>query len=189
MTDSHKVTIWDGLTLGLWSLFFIVGLAPELFFHGFRIVARVTTHHAFVNSSAVITVGFSAYIAFFVSRQCRRAGLNDGDAHGKALQVGILAMIAFLELPSQSAVFGTQTLLLLMLQSFHMSDPYLRNVILLVGCCKLISWFYLYSLMLRFHLMGRRHVFSRMPTFFLSHHHTDTSKRNDHSDTHPPNAH
>ncbi len=168
MTDSHTVTIWDGLTLGLWSLFFLIGLAPEVMFHGFRMVSGVTTQGAFVNSSAAITVGFSIYLAFFVSRQCRVAGLSDADAQGKAIQVGILGMLAFLELPSRSLVFGTQTIVVLMVQATEMNDVYLRNVIWVVGCSKIIAWLYLYSLVFRFHLMGRRHVFSRMPTFFAA---------------------
>lgn len=185
MTESHNVTIWDGLTLGLWALFFLIGLVPEWVFHGFRALSGVTTHHAFVNSSSVITIGFAAYLAFFVSRQCRSAGLSDNDAHGKAIQVGILAMLAFLELPSRSSVFETQTLLLLMLEASQMGDAYLRNVIWLVGSFKITAWLYLFSLMLRFHLMGRRHVFSRMPTFFSTGHHETRIKRNNSSDTPP----
>ena len=188
MTDSHNVTIWDGLTLGLWSFFFIIGLAPEWFFHGFRTLSGVTAQHAVINSSGLITVGFSAYFAFFVARQCRQGGLSDSDAQGKAIHVGIIAMIAFLELPSRSAIFGTQTLVYLMVQSSQIDDAYLRNVLLLVGSLKLVAWLYLFSLIIRFHLMGRRHTFSRMPSFFGTHHTTPSNKRKISSNTPPPGS-
>ena len=172
MTDSHNVTIWDSLSLVLWSLFFLAGLVPEVVYHSLRNLAGVTTQHAFINSSAIISIGLATYLAFFVSRQCRKSRLSDHESQGKAIWIAIIALLAFLELPSRSAIFGTQTLLLLMFQSSYMDDPYLRKVIWLVGCCKLTAWCYLYSLLLRFHLLGRRHIFSRMFSPFSAPHHT-----------------
>lgn len=176
MSDSHNVTIWDGFTMSLWTFFFFAGLAPEFAFHWFRALSGVTTQHAFVNSSAVITIALAIYLAFFVARQCKVAGLHDADAQGKALQVGILALLAFLELPSRGSTFGTQTLLGLMFQSSYMEDPDLRKIVWIVGCCKLSAWAYLYSLMIRFHLLGRRQVFSRIPTFFVRHQHVSSGR-------------
>ncbi len=168
--------------MSLWTFFFFAGLAPEIAFHWFRELSGVTTQHAFVNSSAVISIGLAAYLAFFVSRQCRMAGLNDADAQAKALQVVILALLAFLELPSRGTTFSTQTLLGLMFQSSYIEDPDLRIVIWAVGCCKLTAWAYLYSLILRFHLLGRRQVFSRIPSFFMRHQSSSSSRNSSNTD-------
>jgi len=170
MTTTRDVTIWDLMSMVLWSALFAVGLVPELAFHGLRGLAHVSSRFAMVNSSAMITFGLSAYLMFFVARQCVLTRMSRGEAHGKAIHVGLLSILAFLEIPSQSPVFGIQTLLGLMLQSELQVEFSLKVMLWSIGCTKLAAWLYLYSLMIRFHIFGNREAFSRMPTFFVQIH-------------------
>ncbi|MFP6598430.1 MAG: hypothetical protein VCC01_13305 [Candidatus Hydrogenedentota bacterium] len=188
MTTSRNVTIWDLLTMSLWSAFFAVGLVPEYVFHGLRALAHVSSYAAFVNSSAIITFALSAYVAFFVARQCRANGMRSADIQAKAIHVALLSILAFLEIPGRSPIFGTQTLLGLMLQSSLQVDQTLKVILWTVGCTKLAAWLYLYTLMLRFHVFGVRDVFTRMPTFFLRLPHEPQARRENPKDskTSPP---
>lgn len=183
MTTKPNVTIWDLLTMGLWSALFAVGLVPELAFHGLRALAKVSSYAAFVNSSAIITFALSAYVAFFVARQCRACGLTSGDVQAKAIHAALLSILAFIEIPGRSPVFGTQTLLGLMLQSSLQVDQNLKVMLWVVGCTKLAAWLYLYTLMLRFHVVGIRDVFTRMPTFFLHVHKEPEAKQENPEDS------
>lgn len=154
--------------MGLWSIFFAVGLVPEFAYHASRALAGVSTGTALVNSSAVITLGFSVYIALFVQRQCRLTGMDYANAQGSAIQAALWGMIAFLEIPTQSAIFGTQTLLGIMWNSSVLPTTELKVIIWAVGGCKLLAWGYLYSLMLQFHILGHRDAFNGMRMFLLS---------------------
>jgi hypothetical protein len=167
MTTSRNVTLWDMLTMALWSTLFAIGLVPEYVFHGLRALAKVSSYAAYVNSSAIITFTIATYVAFFVARQCRANGMTPGDIQAKAIHAALLSVLAFLEIPGRSPIFGTQTLLGLMLKSSLQVDQTLKVVLWIVGCTKLAAWLYLYTLMLRFHILGVRDVFTRMPTFFL----------------------
>lgn len=176
MTASRNVTIWDMMTMTLWSTLFAVGLVPELVFHGMRALAGVSSYSAFINSSAIITFALTAYFAFFVARQCRANGLSSGIIQAKSVHVALLSMLAFMEIPGQSPVFGTQTLLGLMLMSSLQVDQTLKVMLWVVGCTKLAAWLYLYTLMLRFHVLGNREVFARMHTFFMYIPHDDIAE-------------
>ncbi len=172
---------WDLLTLAFWFVFFLIGLAPELFFSAFREAGGVSPYSALVNSSAIITVGFSIYIALFTYRRCRSAGLTAYLSQGKALEVALLSLVAFLELPAlRASVEGRRTLLALVLDLGTVEDRYLQGVILFVTASKLLAWIYLFSLVLRYHAFGNRTVFTQVPSMFPSMH------RAEHRD--PPNA-
>lgn len=162
MSEPGENTIWDYWTMCLWSAVFAMGLVPEYAFHGIRMMGGVATRDALVNSSAVLTLGLAAYLAFFASRQCKAAGMDSADANGRGVQVALWAMIAFLEIPTQSSVFGTQTLLGIMFRSAELPTAELRTVIWVVGVCKLLAWGYLYSLLVQFHVFGHREVFNGM---------------------------
>lgn len=167
MTDPSP-NRWDTLSLMLWSLFFACGLAPEPVFYALRDAASVASYRAIVNSSLVITVSLSAYLALFVLRRCRESGMSALEAQGKALQAGVLGLLAFLEFPARGASFEVQTILGLLIRIRELHDTYLQGVILLVGLGKLTAWSYLYSLVLRFHGRAKRNVFANSPTLFPS---------------------
>ena len=163
--------IWDLFTLGAWFVFFSIGLAPELAFYGIRAAAQVRTSTALVNSSAVITLGFAAYVALFAFRRCRDTGLTRYLAQGKALEVGLIALVAFLELPARGSIFQSRTLVMVLLSLNEIPDRYLQAVVLFVGASKLLAWSYLFSLMIRYHAFGNRRVFAEVPSLFPSMHH------------------
>ncbi|MFP6581704.1 MAG: hypothetical protein VCD00_04035 [Candidatus Hydrogenedentota bacterium] len=160
MTDSRTVTAWDLLTMVLWSALFGVGLVPELAFHTIRGFAGVSSSGSLVNSSSTITLGFAIYVSLFVLRQCKAAGLEQINAQGRAVQAALWSLIAFLEIPTRSPIFGTQTLLGILWESPSLPSLELKAVIWAVGFCKLIAWSYLYSLMFRFHVLGNRDAFN-----------------------------
>jgi hypothetical protein len=161
--------VWDLLTLAFWFAFFAIGLAPELFFAAIRNAAGVAPYTALVNSSAVITVGFSVYLALFAYRRCRAAALTPYLAQGKALEVALVALVAFLELPAMSATLQTRrTLLALLLDLNALHDGYLQSVIIFVSASKLLAWAYLFSLVVRYHAFGNRAVFTLVPSMFPS---------------------
>lgn len=168
MGDERR-DFWDLLTLAFWFVFFAVGLVPELFFSAVRDAARVAPYTALVNSSAVITVGFSVYLALFAYRRCRASGLSPYLAQGKALEVALVALVAFLELPTVNATIqARRTLLALLLDLASLRDVYLQAVILFVSASKLFAWAYLFSLVIRFHAFGNRDVFTQVPSIFPS---------------------
>jgi hypothetical protein len=148
-----------------------------------RIVARVPAHNAFVNSSAVITVALALYFAYFVRRCCLNAGLTATESQGRATQVGLIALVAFIEIPQSGLYSDGRTLLYLVIRSQDIADTYLKSVVLAAGASKLIAWWYLYSLVLRYHAFGARDVFVRMATVFPSARSAERPKR-----TPPPPA-
>ncbi len=164
--ESRTRDAWDMFSLALWSIFFAIGLVPELAFHVLRDISQVVTQVALVNTSAVITVTFTLYLGFFAWRKCREAGLNQPESQVRALQVGLLALIAFLELPAKGSSFEAHTLLEILANVNEIPDQYLKMVVLFVGICKLGAWWYLFQVILRFHAFGNYKVFTSMPTLF-----------------------
>lgn len=165
---SNRRNPWDFLTAGLWTLFFAAGLVPEPVFQIFRALSLVPAHRAFVNSSAVITVGFALYFAYFVRNKCREGGLTAVESQGHAIEVALLALIAFLEIPGRGDSFDSRTFMVFLVNFREIPDPSVRNVVLLVGAFKLSAWWYLFSLVLRYHLLGNRLVFAHMFPFIPS---------------------
>lgn len=171
MSDNRR-DAWDLFTLGLWFPFFLVGLVPELAFYLIREWGAVPPYTALVNSSAVITLSFAAYVAFFALRRCRDAGLSRPMAQGKALEIGLLALVAFLEIPTKGMAFQARTLIGVLLDIQQLPDRYLQLVVFLVGTTKLVAWAYLFSLVIRYHAFGNRRVFAQIPSMFPSMHAT-----------------
>lgn len=166
--NEERGNFWDLATLMLWAVFFAVGLVPELVYYILRDAGNVIIRTAFVNTSAVITVSFTAYLAIFVFRQCRASGLSDTDSRGRALQVTILGIAAFLEIPAKGATFDVRTLLEIMVHFRELPDPMLRVTIVTIGASKIISWCYLFSLVLRYHAFANRDVFAKLSPLFAS---------------------
>lgn len=167
MPDNHR-DVWDFLTLSLWSIFFAIGFVPELAFYVIREAAAVTTFTALVNSSAVLTISLTAYLGLFSYRKCLQSGLSETMAQGKAMEVSVLALVAFLEIPAKGTIFEMRTLLGVVLEFRELPGLYLQSVVLFVGVSKLVAWLYLYSLVLRYHASGNRDVFARIPSLFPS---------------------
>lgn len=166
--ENERRNSWDLLALAIWTLFFAIGLVPELVFQTLREVAGVVTRTAFVNTSAVITVSFTAYIALFTARRCTDAGMSERDARDRALQVAILGIAAFLEIPARAAGMESRSLLEIMVSYRELSDAYLQTIILVIGASKIVSWCYLFSLVLRYHAFSNRNVFTSIPPLFPS---------------------
>ena len=104
--NHERRNVWDIWILGLWSCFFAVGFVPELAFYAFRELAAVPSYVALVNSSAVITIALTAYPAFFSNRRRRDSGLSQVASHGKALQLAVFGLIAFLEIPGKGSAYA-----------------------------------------------------------------------------------
>ncbi len=170
-----RVSRWDLLTLGLWSIFFLVGLVPDLAYYLLREWAFVSPRTAVVNTPAIVTFTFSAYFAFFVLRRCRESGLTEVGAQGRAIQAGLLGIVAFLYLPSTGGASATgsapheaRTILELLVNYRDISVPLLKWYVLFIGWSKLLAWWYLFTLIVRYHVFGNRAVFAAMPSFFYS---------------------
>lgn len=165
---------WDLFSLCLWGLFFVCGLMPEPVFYLLRDLAAVTTPSALVNSSLAITVSFAAYFAFFVMKRCREAGASVGESQARALQAFVLCLVAFLEFPPRGSSFEVHTLLQLLLTVQELPSPSLQAVVLLVSGCKLLTWLYLLSLVVRYHAYGNRAVFAKSAILLPSARHKGT---------------
>lgn len=152
---------WDLFSLCLWSVFFVCGLMPEPAFYFLRDLAGVTAPRALVNNSLAITVSFAAYYAFFAMQRCRDAGTTVGESQARGLQAFVLCLVAFLEFPPRGSSSEVHTLLQLLLTLPELPTASLQAVVLLVSGCKLLTWFYLMSLVLRYHAYGNRAVFAR----------------------------
>lgn len=174
-TGTQRVGRWDFLTLGLWSVLFVAGLVPDLAFYALREWAFVSPRTAVVNTPAVLTLAFSAYFAFFVLRRCRESGLTEVEAQGRAIQAGLLGIIAFLYLPSSGGAsaggpspYEARTVLELLINFQQINNGLLKGIVLFIGWSKLLTWWYLLSLVVRYHAFGNRAVFAAMPSFFYS---------------------
>lgn len=158
---------WDIVSLLIWGMFFMCGLAPDIAYHGLRSLANVAPHSAMINSSLAITIALAGYIAIFALRRCREAGASEDQARRKAVVAGLMGLSAFLELPGSGiSPFEPRTLIEVWVHFRSISDLYLRNVIVAVGAGKLFCWWYLFGMMLRYHLFGNRRVFLLLPALF-----------------------
>ena len=166
----EKPTIWDTFTLGLWALFFAMGLVPELAFHLLRAAAGVSYFTAIVNSSVFITLVLTSYMTLFVYRRCRDADIHPFAASGKTVQAAIFALVAFMDLPSRRATFETHTLLEILFELDQLPDLYVKSVVVLVAVTKIAAWCYLFSLVFRYHAFGNRDVFTSIPSLIPSAH-------------------
>lgn len=164
----ESTSSWDYLALLLWAVFFAGGLVPEMIFVVARDAANVSARSALVNSSSVITLAFSVYIAMFAFRRCRELGLDLGEAYGRSAQIALMGLAAFLEIPGRGSSLETHTLLHIVIRFQDIPDQSLRNMVLFIGVFKLAAWWYLFSLILRYHAFGMRDVFGRMPAFLPS---------------------
>lgn len=153
---------WSLPTAFLWVIFFFAGLDPERVFYVLRDVGRVDVLHAMVNSSHFITVVFAAYLGVYAYQRCLEYGLSKIDAKARALQFGLLGLVAFLSFS--------------LFQLVHLSDipvPNLRVLVVVVAFAKVSAWFYLLIIVLRYSVLGQTAVFANMISLFPSTHGQD----------------
>ena len=146
---------WRWPALGLWVVFFGVGLVPERIFYALRDLAEISTYDAALNSYQLITLGLTIYLAFFCYQRCRNAGLEGTIAQAKAIQIGALALLAFLDVPFA--------------QLAETRSPYYK-FLLGIASAKLAVWLYLLSITVRYYFWGGDKVFARMITLIPSAH-------------------
>ena len=150
---------WRWPTAALWLLFFVAGLFPERLFEELRHIGAVTTQDAYINSHNMITLGLVGFFMHFVYQRAREAGLDRHVARGKAVQVGILALVAFIPLRLDQAVR-------------YMDIPVarLRHLVAIVAFGKIACWGYLFALLIRYYFCSGDRVFRQMPSLFPSAH-------------------
>ncbi len=150
---------WRWPTFALWMLFFLAGLFPEWVFRELRQAGAVTTQDAYINSHHMITLGLTGYLIYFLYQRGREAGLDTISARGKALQAGIVALVAFLPIQLEQAG-----------QFRNIPVAHLRHLILFVAVTKVACWGYLLALLLRYYFRSGDRVFLEMPLLFPSAH-------------------
>jgi hypothetical protein len=132
--------LWRFANILVWFVLFVMGLQPEHTFFLLRQASHVVTQSAFINSYYVITYAFTGYLVWFTWRVCRAAGLSSDTAQGKAIQVGLLALLAFLPMRLEQAIYYHQ-----------IAVPLDRWLNVTAGIGKCLAWLYLFSLILRYY--------------------------------------
>jgi hypothetical protein len=155
--NKHSPSIWDGLSAFMWTLVFIAGLLPEIFFLVLRNLGHVTIHQAFINTPWFITFTCAGFLGWFTYQRSHECDDREDVAFGKAVQVSVLALAAFLPLQvEQIPAF------------LHITIPHYRNLIMTVILIKMASWIYLVQLIMRYHLFSGLAVFKNMSLIFPS---------------------
>lgn len=155
------------LTLVLWTAFFLIGLFPDLFFQSICLLSFgwIPSRTVFPYSDFGVTVALSLYFGVFVFHQARAAGRAAGDASTRGVYGWALALVAFLG--------GVQFLV-----AMPPGMPRLYRAAVYVGMsAKLLAWVYLYTLVLRYYLLGQRGVFGSFLPLFLA----DESREPEHA--------
>jgi hypothetical protein len=148
---------WRWLLLPLWVLFFGAGLFPEWIFYALRGLSGVSERHAMINNYHLLSFSLTAYLVAFTLQRCRDAGLDDMEARGKALQVGVFALIAFLPVRLDQWT-----------EYFHIGNPQLRRLVFSAIAVKSVMWLYLFFVVLRYYLVSGTRVFIDMPALLPS---------------------
>lgn len=147
---------WRWPALLLWLLFFTFGLWPALTFSLLRTAGYVFSQNAIINSYNFITWSLTGFVGYFVYQRCLEARLPSIEALGKSIQLGVLAFIAFIDLPIE-----------------HIPDIRFagdRALVLGTVALKILVWLYLYSLIARYHwTRNPRKIAGALPYFALSH--------------------
>lgn len=148
---------WRFPVFGLWLLILMIGLIPEPVYYLMRFAGGVVSQRALVNSPYMITIALAVWVMLFVFYACVRCGLSPLQAQDRALQLAVLALVAFLpvDLPT--------------LLTAH-SNPLMRArfAIYLAGLTKLLAWWFLLNLIVRYYLLQMEDVFARIPSLFPS---------------------
>ncbi len=156
--SKSSFSIWTLPTLALWLVFFLVGLLPESAYWAARLAGGVVTQNAIINSPSLVTLFLALYLAFFAHRRSLDAGVTPENAMARAIQVGILALIAFLPYPFHLLLApGSLSLLGTTLQ--HLDE---LAAVFGLPVAKLLAWLYLLITVVRSQLPGGDAVFAGM---------------------------
>jgi hypothetical protein len=151
---------WVWATLALWFVLFGVGLVPEPTFLFLRDVGSVVAQSALTNSPWLITIAFAGYLAVCAYQSCCLDGsLSSNEAQARGVEVGVIALVAFLPFPLE-----------LLVTVGEISGAELRAVVYLVGGAKFGAWVYLLVQVIRCYAFANLAVFSRVPSMFPSSH-------------------
>jgi len=135
---------WRWPSLLLWTLFFLLGFWPEFSFYALRTAGYVFSQNAIINSYHFITWCLTGYVMHFAYHRSLEAGLPPLEALGKSIQLGVLAFVAFIDMPFQ--------------QIGEIRNAVDRALVLGMAFIKFASWIYLYSLFARYHWHRRPEI-------------------------------
>ena len=147
---------WRAPALLLWLVLLLAGLAPEVVFFLLREAGAVVTQRALVNSPHWITVAFSAYAGFFCLGRCIEAGVPVSRAQDKALQLGVVSLVAFLPFDFRQVLAAYVSPLV----------PGLLVYPVVLG--KVLAWLYLVVLVFSYYGLGNDRAFANVPSLFPS---------------------
>lgn len=159
MTEEKKESlVWGIAALLLWLVFFGVGLFPDFTFEYLRAEGNVVTQNAMTNSVHLLYVMQVVYFFFFLVRAARGAGLESPVSQVLAVQLALVAMLAFIPGARVEDIPA------------YMRVPHQFSRWLLLGVCslKLAGWLYLLSLVFRYYILSGGEVFRQMVPVFLS---------------------
>lgn len=128
---------WRWPVIFLWCLFFLLGLRPEYTYAGLRSAGYVFSQNAVINSYHFITWCLTGYVIHFVYRRSVEGGLPPLEAVGKAIQLGVVAFVAFIDMPLE--------------QIPDMRNATDRAIVSGMVLVKLGAWLYMLLLMARYH--------------------------------------
>lgn len=161
MSESHRRRdSWAIPNLALWAVFFVIGLEPERVFLVLRLAAGVVIQDAWANSPVPITLALPGYLAFFAYQRCIEAGVSPRGARARAAQVAVLGLAAFFWVSPLQMVGWL----------YEIPVRSLRLLVYPVLAAKVLTWLYLYSMILRHVGLGNHQAFARMPVLFPSVH-------------------
>ena len=149
--------VWGVFVLLLWLGFFTLGLFPDFFYEFLRHEANVVTSRAMVNSVFLLYSALIVYLFGFLYRASRDAGLSSVMSQVLAVQLSMVALLAFLPVRLEFIP-----------DYLRAPDATWRRLILTVCAFKVASWIYLVTLLFRYYLFSGAEVFRQMAPVFPS---------------------
>jgi len=156
--DSSDVPLyWRIPAVLAWSYFFMLGLFPIWTFQSLRSWGGVLTQDAIINSPHFITLAWALFLGYFAYSRCIEAGIEPDLARGKATQLAVLALPAFMCGPLEDVVLYRIGYV-----------EYFSYLTVSVASFKMLLWCYLFFKILRYYLGPGHIVFTKVPSLFPS---------------------
>lgn len=140
------------LNILLWYIFFALGASPEDTFNFLRVISGVTVWKAMINSPWVVTFMLTAYYMYFIYCRCKELPLSRLESILKAIQIGLMAFIAFLPLRPDFDLYK--------------NVPQYRNIVYILLSMKVFFWLFLLTVIVFYYLNGSS-IFKRLPDLFV----------------------